>query len=60
MTVTIPPNIVAEIHVPSAAGTMIEEFVSLEDEPLYTNAAEGHATILTRGSGTHRLASAAA
>jgi len=50
MTVTIPPNVVADIHVPSAAGTVVAEAA----------AGEGGTTVLTRGSGTHRLVSTVA
>ena len=51
MNVTIPPNVVAEIHVPAAPGTLIEE------EGTFANAVatDGGTTIITKGSGTHRL-----
>lgn len=51
MNVTIPPNVVAEIHVPTMPGTLIEQ------EGAFANvfAAQGGATVITRGSGTHRL-----
>lgn len=52
MNVTVPPNVVAEIHVPTAPGTLIEE----EDTRAHVLAAhDGFATIITKGSGTHRL-----
>ena len=51
MNVTIPPNVVAEIHVPTAPGTVIEE----EDSPYSIAAKDGGVTIITRGSGTHQL-----
>ena len=60
MTVTIPPNVVADIHVPSAAGTAVVEAAAGEGGTPRTHAAEGRTTILTRGSGTHRLVSTVA
>ena len=60
MTVTIPPNVVADIHVPSAAGTVVAEAAVGEGGTPRTHAAEGRTTILTRGSGTHRLVSTVA
>ena len=51
MNVTVPPNVVAEIHVPTAPGTLIEE-----EDTLHSIAAkDGGITIITKGSGTHRL-----
>ena len=51
MNVTIPPNVVAEIHVPTARGTVVEE----EDTLASWSAVDGGATIITKGSGTYRL-----
>ena len=53
MTVTVPPNVIAEIHVPTTAGTLIEDS-SLGQVDAST--ADG-VTILTKGSGTHHLIS---
>ena len=60
MTVTIPPNVVADIHVPSAAGTAVAEAAVGEGGTPRTHAAEGRTTVLTRGSGAHRLVSTVA
>ena len=59
LTVVIPPNVKADIHVPSAPGTMLEEE---EDNHRLMAAvveadANARATILSRGSGTHRFTS---
>ena len=51
MNVTIPPNVVAEIHIPTMPGTLIEG----EGTSANVFATQGGTTTITRGSGTHRL-----
>ena len=44
-------QVVAEIHVPTAPGTLVKEENMLD----MVAEAEGHSTIIAKGSGTHRF-----
>jgi hypothetical protein len=57
LTVTIPPNVRADIHVPSSAGTTVRELSAAEGTAADRAADEGFATVVRRGSGVHTFAS---
>lgn len=51
LVVVIPPNVVADIHIPTSPRTLVRE--GLNKDVVATAAVDATSTIVSRGSGTH-------